>query len=107
MTEFCENCGHRRANTSPVTRGQWVLFPRESRYAGENVPITAQQSALLFELAKVDRAVCAEILGGWLSPESVDPTMLARVLVSHIRTRLGDLSPIATRPGAGYVWRDG
>lgn len=107
ISEFCDWCGHRKANTAPIKRGAWYLTTGQTLYNGRSLPLTVTEARLLFELAKIGgRLVKGEILGGWISA-SGHPAQLARVMVWRIRKALGkDRTPIETVGQLGYCWKD-
>lgn len=106
MTAFCPQCGFNIKADKPVERDGWRIVPGMAFYHGAPVALTASMATILHTLAMA-------------APDPVRTSVLEnrsargrygngslKVVISELRKRLGDLSPIETVAGFGYRWRE-
>jgi DNA-binding response OmpR family regulator len=85
------------------------LATHRTTRCGSEIELTAREFALLrFFMSHPDEVLSAEHLLEHVWDSNADPfTASVRVIVSRLRKKLGDPTPIETLAGSGYRLRDG
>ena len=96
-----------QAPVPPVLQRTGIVLDTPHRQAtrdGRHVPLSVKEYAVLEVLMRADGAlVSAETLLELAWDENVDPfTTVVRVIISRLRSKLGDPPCIHTVPGVGY-----
>lgn len=103
LPHFCPSCGFNFEADKPLSVGPWIVSLGSVTYAGEAIRLTPSERGALYAIAAgKGRPVRGEAIHSRIS-DCADTT-IARVTVSNIRRKLGDLCPIVTVWGTGYRW---
>lgn len=111
---YCPACGYNLRKEMPITQGDWHLTSDLTLHRGARVPITRQQSYVLYTIAQAKgRWVRLETVGNRVTHklQSEDPRNLAAAQLCKARkgaARVGLTLPLESRRGysGGVRWSE-
>lgn len=109
---YCPSCGYNLRREEPLVSGDWYLTSERTCYKGETVPITAQQSYIVYSVAQANgRWVKSEAIGGRVAHKafSEDPGNLVASQLAKARRKAmsaGFTLPVEGSRNRGLRWSE-